>query len=74
MNNMYKPDPNQPKVVPTQTSETSETSKVTELENKLRQLTEQHNKLQADFDRLTRSVKRQGSDVNSIFGRINQVR
>lgn len=71
MNNMYKPDPNQPKVVPTQTSETS---KVTELENKLRQLTEQHNKLQADFDRLTRSVKRQGSDVNSIFGRINQVR
>lgn len=71
MKKMYQLDPNKPKVVHTQASESS---KVVELENKLRRLTEQHTKLQSEFDRLTRSVKRQSSDVNTIFGRINRVK
>lgn len=71
MNKMYKTDPNQPKPAPV--AQTSD-DKVVELETKLRRLTEQFNKLQSDFDRLSRSVRRQGSDVNTIFGRINRVK
>ncbi len=70
---MYKPDPNQPKTENLKTNDTSE-NKVVELENKLKRLTEQFTKMQADIDRLTRSVKRQGSDVNGVIGRLNQVR
>lgn len=71
MSKMYKPDPNQPKPAPI--ARTNE-DKVAELETKLRQLTEQFSKLQADFDRLSKNVRRQGSDVNTIFGRINKVK
>lgn len=71
MNKMYKTDPNQPK--PATVAQTSD-DKVVELETKLRRLTEQFNKLQSDFDRLSRNVRRQGSDVNTIFGRINRVK
>lgn len=68
---MYKPDPNKPKVaIPVQNNQVT----VQELQDKLRQLTEKHNNLQADFDRLSRSVKRQGNDVNNIFGRINRTK
>jgi peptidoglycan hydrolase CwlO-like protein len=71
MSKMYKPDPNKPKVaVPAQNNQVT----VQELQDKLRQLTEKHNNLQADFDRLSRSVKRQGNDVNNIFGRINRTK
>jgi molecular chaperone GrpE (heat shock protein) len=73
MSKMYKPDPNQPKTENLKTNDTSE-NKVVELENKLKRLTEQFTKMQADIDRLTRSVKRQGSDVNGVIGRLNQVR
>ncbi len=72
MNNMYKPDPNQSKTEAVSIDKTD--SKIIELENKLKRLTEQFTKMQADIDRLTRSVKRQGSDVNGVIGRLNQVR
>ena len=71
MSKMYKPDPNQPKPEPIARSNDD---KVVELETKLRQLTEQFTKLQSDFDRLSRNVRRQGSDVNTIFVRINRVK
>ena len=69
---MYKPDPNQPRTENLKTNDTSE-NKVVELENKLKRLTEQFTKMQADIDRLTRAVKRQGSDVNGVIGRLNRV-
>ena len=69
---MYKPDPNQLKTEAVSIDKTD--SKIIELENKLKRLTEQFTKMQADIDRLTRSVKRQGSDVNGVIGRLNQVR
>ena len=72
MNNMYKPDPNQSKTEAVSIDKAD--SKVIELENKIKRLTEQFTKMQADIDRLTRSVKRQGSDVNGVIGRLNQVR
>jgi molecular chaperone GrpE (heat shock protein) len=72
MNNMYKPDPNQPKTEAVSIDKAD--SKIIELENKIKRLTEQFTKMQADIDRLTRSVKRQGSDVNGVIGRLNQVR
>lgn len=68
---MYKPDPNQPKPIP---SVHNSDNKVEELEAKLRHLTEQFSKLQADLDRLSKNVRRQGSEVNSIVGRINRVK
>jgi molecular chaperone GrpE (heat shock protein) len=72
MSKMYKPDPNQPRTENLKTNDTSE-NKVVELENKLKRLTEQFTKMQADIDRLTRAVKRQGSDVNGVIGRLNRV-
>jgi molecular chaperone GrpE (heat shock protein) len=72
MNNMYKPDPNQPKTEAVSIDKAD--NKIIELENKIKRLTEQFTKMQADIDRLTRSVKRQGSDVNGVIGRLNQVR
>ena len=72
MSKMYKPDPNQPKTEAVSIDKTDST--IIELENKLKRLTEQFTKMQADIDRLTRSVKRQGSDVNGVIGRLNQVR
>lgn len=72
MSKMYKPDPNQLK---TQTVGTDKSdSKVVELENKLRRLTEDFTKMQAELARMERAIKRQGSEVNTIIGRINQVR
>jgi molecular chaperone GrpE (heat shock protein) len=70
MNNMYKPDPNKLKPIP---AVHTGDNKVEEIEAKLRHLTEQFSKLQADFDRLSKNVRRQGSEVNTIFGRINKV-
>ena len=67
---MYKPDPNQPKPEPISRSNDD---KVVELETKLRQLTEQFTKLQSDFDRLSRNVRRQGSEVNSIINRVGRL-
>lgn len=67
---MYKPDPNQPKPEPIARSNDD---KVVELETKLRQLTEQFTKLQSDFDRLSRNVRRQGSEVNSIINRVSRL-
>ena len=71
MNKMYKTDPNQPK--PSLVTQTSD-DKVVELETKLRQLTEQFNKLQSDFNRLYRNVRRQGSDVSTLSNRIDRVK
>lgn len=70
MSKMYKPDPNQPKPEPIARSNDD---KVVELETKLRQLTEQFTKLQSDFDRLSRNVRRQGSEVNSIINRVSRL-
>lgn len=67
---MYKPDPSQPKPEPIARSNDD---KVVELETKLRQLTEQFTKLQSDFDRLSRNVRRQGSEVNSIINRVSRL-
>ena len=72
MSNMYKPDPNQPKTESVKNDNSD--SKVLELENKLRRLTEEFTKMQDELARLSRAIKRQGSDVNNIIGRINQVR
>lgn len=65
---MYKDDPNQPKkpVV----IKTDDNKKVAELENKLRRLTEQFGKMQYEIDRLTRLVKRQGSEISSLINRV----
>jgi molecular chaperone GrpE (heat shock protein) len=71
MTKMYKPDPNQPK--PALATHNND-HKVEELEAKLRQLTEQFNKLQAEFDRLSKNVRRQGSDFNTLSSRINRVK
>lgn len=70
MSKMYKSDPNQPKPEPIARSNDD---KVVELETKLRQLTEQFTKLQSDFDRLSRNVRRQGSEVNSIINRVSRL-
>lgn len=73
MNKMYKPDPTQLRTENLNTYNKSD-NKVVELENKLKRLTEQFSKIQSEVDRLTRTVKRQGSEVNTVIGRINQSR
>jgi molecular chaperone GrpE (heat shock protein) len=69
---MYKPDPNQPKTESVNTDKSD--SKVVELENKLRRLTEDFTKMQAELARMNRAIKRQGSEVSTVIGRINKVR
>jgi molecular chaperone GrpE (heat shock protein) len=73
MSKMYKPDPNQPRTEAVSIDKATSDGKVVELENKVRRLTEQLTKMQAEIDRLTRAVKRQGSDVNGVIGRLNRV-
>ena len=45
---------------------------VVELENKLNRLTDQFTKMQTEVARLTRLVRRQGSDVNNVISRVNR--
>lgn len=71
MSKMYKSDPTQPKPEPI--ANTGD-SKITELETKLRRLTEQFTKLQTDFMRLSRSVRRQTSDISTLSNRVNRVK
>ena len=66
---MYKPDPNQPR---TENINAKTDKKVSQLENKLNRLAEQFTKMQTEVDRLTRLVKRQGSDVNNVMSRVNR--
>ena len=69
MTQMYKPDPNQPR---TENINAKPDNKVAELEKKLNRLAEQFTKMQTEVDRLTRLVKRQGSDVNNVISRVNR--
>lgn len=64
---MYKPDPNQPKVEKVAPTQSNDNAKIVELENKLRQNNEQLMKLQAEFDKLNKMVRRQAGDINALF-------
>jgi len=66
---MYKPDPSQPR---TENINAKPDNNVVELENKLNRLTDQFTKMQTEVARLTRLVRRQGSDVNNVISRVNR--
>ena len=71
MSKMYKSDPNQPR---TENINTTPDNKVVELENKVNRLIDQLTKMQTEIDRLTRAVKRHGSDVNGVINKVNRIR
>jgi peptidoglycan hydrolase CwlO-like protein len=67
---MYKPDPSA-LVSVKPSSIQDDDKKIANLESKVNRLIEQVSSLQADLDRVSRSVKRQSSTINDITRRVN---
>lgn len=71
-NSMYKLDPSSPRPEPTTLTE--DEKKIVSLESKVNRLVEQVTRLQSDLDQLSKTTRRQNSDINNILSRINRLK